>query len=129
MIKTVTAMFRLPKNLNNNTPETDRLVASYVLEALYNGKKLYKCNKKVIVYDDGEKGFYTDARYARLDTGYKLYDITHDVFNIVKREIADNGWRLVRRDWTTQGVLNYSYTLVSALSLDDVDNVNKQIVV
>lgn len=55
MIKTVTAMFSLPKNQNNNTSETDRLVASYVLEALYNGKTLYKCNKADIeTYFNGE---------------------------------------------------------------------------
>lgn len=121
-------MFELPKNSNVNTPDTDALVASYVLELLFNGKEMYKCNTKVVVYDDDTKDFLTTAS-GLSDKGYKLYTITSDVFDIVKREVKSKGWHLIRRGWYTQVGDNWSYSLKDAITQEIMDNPNKEVIV
>lgn len=121
-------MFELPKNSNVNTPETDALVASYVLELLFNGKEMYKCNTKVVVYDDNTKAFFTTTS-GLSDRGYKLYAITSEVFNIVKREIKSKGWHLIKRDWYSPVGDNWSYSLKDTITQEIIDNPNKTVII
>lgn len=121
-------MFELPRNSNVNTPETDALVASYVLEILFKGKEMYKCNTKVVVYDDGEKAFFTTTS-GLSDKGYKLYSITSAVFDIVKREVKSKGWHLIKRNWYTQVGDNWSYSLKDTITQEIIDNPSKEVII
>lgn len=120
-------MFTLPKNITN-TLEADALIASYVLELLFNGKEMYKCNTKIVVYDDGGKAFFTTTS-GLSDKDYKLYDITARAFSIVKDEIARQGWHLIKKEWYTQCGLNWSYVLKDTISQEIYDNPNKTVIV